>query len=312
MTTRTLLNLGLLVAAVTLALVAWFKPGMKPVDAPRPIITRLTPKQVKSIVVERISHDPLRFGKRNGRWFLTAEDRELPAADFQVRALLRLLKATASRHYPVGSLDLASLGLQPPQVRLTMDEVDISLGNTESLDQQRYAQVDDTVYLIDDQYQQLINADWPSFVSRRLLEGRGAITRIALPGMTLTNGDDGHWQLTPRQEGLSANALQTFVENWQNATALLVRRYEGGAVGATLTVQTRDSDQPLILRIVSRKPDLVLARPDWGILYQMPLSEEDSLFTLPNAAPGHPAETPAAATTSAAQPPAEPSPAQHP
>jgi hypothetical protein len=308
MSTRTLLNLGLLVAAVTLALVAWFKPGMKPVDVPRPIITRLTPKQVKSILVERISHDPLRFGKRNGRWFLTAEDRELPAADFQVRALLRLLQATASRHYPAGSLDLASLGLQPPQVHLTMDEVDINLGNTESLDQQRYVQVDDTVYLIDDQYQHLFNADWPSFVSRRLLEGRGAITRIALPGMTLTSGDEGHWQLTPRQEGLSANALQTFVENWQNATALLARRYEGDAAGATVTVQTRDSDQPLILRIISRKPDLVLARPDWGIQYQMPLSEEDSLFTLPKAAPGPAAEPPAAPATSAAPPQAEPNP----
>jgi Domain of unknown function (DUF4340) len=311
MSTRTLLNLGLLVAAVTLALVAYFKPGVKPAEVPRPI-TRLTPEQVRSIVVERIDHEPLRFSKHHDRWFLTAEERELPAADFQVRALLRLLQVTASRHYPAGSLHLASLGLQPPQVRLTMDDVDISLGNTASLDQLRYVRVADTVYLIDDQYQYLINADWPNFVSRQLLEGRGAITRIELPGMTLASSDDGHWRLAPPQAGLSADTLQTFVENWQNATALITRRYEGGAAGETVTVRTRDSDQPLVLRIVSRKPDLLLARPDWGIQYQIPRSEEDSLFTLPKAAPVPTAESAGGTGVPATHPPAEPPPAQSP
>jgi uncharacterized protein DUF4340 len=278
--------------------VAYFKPGVKPADAPRPIITGVAPEQVGSLVVERISRDPLRFSKRDGHWFLTAEDRELPAADFQVRALLRLLEATASRHYPAGSLDLASLGLQPPRARIIMDDADIRFGNTEALDEQRYVQVADTVYLIDDQYQHLIDGDWPNFVSRQLLEGRGAITRLELPGMTLTYGEDGHWRLDPAREGVSADALQTFIENWQNATALLTRRYTGGAAGEAVTVQTRGSDEPLVLYLVSREPDLVLARPDWGIQYQIPRSEEDSLFTLPK-----PASEPAAETPSGAAPP---------
>jgi hypothetical protein len=306
MSTRSLLNLGLLVATIALGLVAYFKPGVKPADVPVPIIAGRSPEQVSSIVVERVSRDPLRFSKRDGHWFLNAEDRELPAADFQVHALLRLLQTTASHHYLAGSLDLASLGLQPPQARVVMDDAKVSFGKTEALDQQRYVQVGKTVYLIDDQYQHLINANWPNFVSRQLLEGRGAITRIQLPDMTLAYTDEGHWQLDPPRTGVSADALQTFVENWQNATALLTRRFDGGESGGeTITVQTRGNPQPLVLRIVSRKPDLLLARPDWGIEYQIPQSEVDSLFTLPKPA----ADSTGRAGDAATQPPAEQPPA---
>jgi Domain of unknown function (DUF4340) len=285
MSTRTLLNLVLLLAALGLALVAWFKPGVKSVDAPRPITTGVAPAQIGNITVERFTRDPLKFSKRDGRWFLLANNRELPAADFQVRALLRLLEATATRRYPAGSLDLASLGLQPHQARVVMDDVEFRFGTTDALENQRYVQVGDTVYLIDDQYQHLLNADWPNFVSRQILEGRGAITRLELPDMTLAYADDGHWRLDPDQEGVGADTLLTFIENWQNATALLTRRHADSATGETVTVHTRDSDEPIVLRIVTRTPDLILDRPAWGIQYQLPGSEADSLLTLPQPAP---------------------------
>ena len=57
-------------------------------------------------------------------------------------------------------------------------------------------------------------------------------------------------------------------------------------------MHTRDSDKPVVLRLVTRTPDLILARPDWGIQYQLPGSEADSLFTLPQPAP-EPAAEPA-------------------
>jgi hypothetical protein len=305
MSTRTLLNLVLLLAALGLALVAWFKPGVKPVEEPRPITTGLAPEQAGHITVVRLTRDPLTFSKRDGRWFLLADNRELPAADFQVRALLRLLDTTATRHYPAGSLDLASLGLKPPQAHVTLDEVNFSFGATDALKSQRYVQVGDTVFLIDDQYQHLLNADWPNFVSRQMLEGRGAITRLELPDMTLAYADDGHWQLDPGQEGVSTDALQTLIENWQNATALLTRRYVDGTGGDTVTVHTRGSDEPLVLRIVARSPDLILARPDWGIQYQLPGSEADSLFSLPQPAPEHAAEPTEGAAAPASLSPAE-------
>jgi Domain of unknown function (DUF4340) len=303
---RTLLNLVLFLAVLGLALVAWFKPGVKPVDAPRPITTGLTPEQTGSLTVERLARDPLKFSRHDGRWFLLADNRELPAADFQVRALLRLLEATATRYYPAGSLDLESLGLQPPLARVAMDGLDFRFGTTDALKNQRYVLVGDTVYLIDDQYQHLLNADWPNFVSRQILEGRGAITRLELPDMTLAYSDDGHWRLDPGNKDIGADALQTFIENWQNATALLTRRDDDTTTGETVTAYTRDSTRPIVLRIVTRTPDLVLDRPDWGIQYLLPGSEADKLFTLPRPVPEPAAEPGKGNATPAPLSPAEP------
>jgi hypothetical protein len=305
MSRRTLLNLVLLLAVLGLALLAWFRPGLKPGETPRPIVSGLAPKQVERIRVERLSREPLAFLKHDGHWFLRVGDRELPSAEFQLNALLGLLEARATRRYPAASLDLKSLGLQPPQARVAMDNMDFRFGTTEALNNRRYVQVGDSVYLVDDQYQHLLNADWSNFVSRQILEGRGAITRIELPGMTLTYTKEGHWRIDPEQPNVSADAVQIFVENWQNATALFTRRYSAGPndvqAGETVTIRTRDSDQPLVLRIVSRSPDLVLARPDWGIQYQLPGSEADGLFTRPHSAP-EPAAAPAKASTSPAPP----------
>ena len=293
MSTRTLLNLSLLLAIFALVLLAWFRPGVERAAEPQPITGGLAPEQVERISVERLGRDPLGFSRHDGHWFLKVDGRELPAAEFQMSALLRLLEATATRHYPVAALDLTSLGLEPPQARVTMNDVDFRFGGTETLNNRRYVQVGETVYLIDDQYQHLLNADWSSFVSRRLLEGRGAIRRLELPSMTLTYADDGHWRIEPNQPGVSADALQTFIEDWQNATALLTRSDASGTDdgdGETVTVYTRDNNQPLTLPIVSRSPDLVVARPEWRIRYQLPGSEADHLLTLPQPPPEAAAE----------------------
>jgi len=309
MSTRTLLNLVLLLAVLGLALLAWFRPGVRPGETPQPITRGLAPEQVDSVSVERLGRDPLGFSRHDGRWFLRVDGRELPAAEFQVSALLRLLEATSTRRYPAADLDLKSLGLEPPQARVAMDDVDFRFGTTEALNNRRYVQVGDAVFLIDDQYQHLLNADWSNFVSRQLLDGRGAITRIELPGMTLAYTDEGRWRTDPEQPGVGADALQNLIERWQNATALLTRRHAAGAdgtAGEPVTLHTRDSDQPLVLRIVSRSPDLVLARPDWGIQYQLPGSEADSLFTLPQPAPEPAAEPSGGATAPSTTLQAEP------
>jgi hypothetical protein len=47
----------------------------------------------------------------------------------------------------------------------------------------------------------------------------------------------------------------------------------------------------LTLQVVSHAPELILARPDWGIQYHLTSDMEDSLFTLPEPEPEPAAET---------------------
>ena len=283
MSTRTLLNLGLAVLAVALVLVVVYRPGLEPGAAPQAIITDLAHGEVVSITVTRESPEQLTFTKQDGRWHLFTGERELPAAEFQVNALLRLLQATAENYYPAASLDLAQLGLEPPQATVSFNDMQIRFGVTEALEDRRYVQVDDTVYLINDQYQHLLTSEPHNFIMRTLLAERGAIARLELPGMTLSQSGAAHWQLDPANDSVSADALQQLIDNWKNASALYVSAYDGAETTERVTIHTTGQPEPLVLQVVSHAPDLILARPDWGIKYHLTTGLEGSLFALPEA-----------------------------
>jgi len=280
MSTRTLLNLGLAALAFALLLVVIYQPGLEPEATPQPITTH-NPDTATTIHIERTTRNPLSFNRRDGLWYLMVDDTALPASEFQIHALLRLLQATSVASYPAGSVDLAVLGLEPPLATVTIDDVIIHFGATESLEERRYVRFGDTVYIINDQYQHLINAERAGFIARKLLAGRGAITRLELPDMTLDYTGDNHWELDPADSQVSTDALLQLIDNWQNATALYVRSHDGQQATATVTLHTRDQDQPLVLEVIARAPELVLARPDWGIQYHLGGGLANDLFSLP-------------------------------
>lgn len=285
MSTRSLLNLGLAILALVLVLVVIYKPGLEPEAIPQSITTLAGTDEVTGIQIERDTRAPLSFIKRNGNWYLSGEAGDRPAAEFQVQALLRVLQATSTNSYPADSLDLGALGLQPPQATVTIGAVEILFGATEALEDRRYVQINESVYLINDQYQHLITAEQSNFIARKLLAGRGVITRLELPDKTLAYTEDKQWQLTPEDNEAGADAVQQLVNNWQNATAMYVRDYDGKETEESVNLHTRDQDEPVTFGIISRTPHLILARPDWGIQYHMPDNIENSLFTLQQPVP---------------------------
>jgi hypothetical protein len=281
MTSRALLNLGLAIVAIALVLVVIYRPGIEPGPVPLRLTSALDPAAVISITVRRDLRPPLTLTRQADDWYVFTGEREVPAAGFQVNALLRLLTTTATQHYSVATLDPAALGLEPPQATVSIDDLEFRFGATGALENRRYVQHRDMVYLIDDQYQHLVNADWASFVNRRLIGNRDAITRLELPDMTLERTAGENWQVEPAQDTTTADALQTLVDNWQQVQALYVRTYAGTDSSETVTIHTQDAGLPIELQIISHAPDLVIARPDWGIQYHLTTGLEDSLFTLP-------------------------------
>jgi hypothetical protein len=281
MSTRTLLNLGLAVLALALVLVVVYRPGLEPEAVPQPIITGLAPDAVVSITVTREPREQLTFTRQADRWYLFTGAHELPAAEFQVNALLRLLQTTTETRYPAASLDLVQLGLEPPLATVTFNEQEFRFGATEALQQRRYVLIGNSVYLIADKYQHLANAEPTNFIAREPLTDRGAITRLELPALTLSQSAGVHWQLDPADDSAGADTLQQLIDNWQNASALYVSGYDGTATAEQVTIHTTGQAEPLVLQVLSHAPDLVLARADWGIKYHLASGLEGSLFALP-------------------------------
>jgi hypothetical protein len=274
---------------IGLGLTAWFRPGLEPPATLQPLTT-LNPAEINHIQVSRLQRPMLTFDRQADGWLLAGEP-PLPASAFQVRALLAILQAETGRHYPADTLDLGELGLDPPQASIVLDDrTTLRIGSTEPLDNMRYVQYGATVYLVADRYQHLINADRTNFIERRLLDPAAVITRLSLPDLTLAQTAAGHWELLPDNPDISAAAIQQLLTNWRQASALYVRSYEKGTAGARITLDLAGSDVPLVFELVSRSPELVLARPDLGIQYHFSAGAADRLLGI--GTPASPVDAP--------------------
>lgn len=279
MSARLLLNLALTMLALLLVAVVWLRPGLEPESAP-PAITALEAEQVDSINITRLQGEPLGFSKRGDDWFID-NDPSMPADAFQVRTILALLQAASIRSYPAEAIDLAGPGLDPPQASVMFNGTRVEIGAIEPLDKLRYVKTGTTIHLVEDRYQHLLNAGFNNFVQRHLLPHDAQINTLQLPDLTLTRTDGIHWQLTPENKTASADDIDALVSNWQRASALYVRRIEPGEHDSTISLTLEGESEPVVFTVVAREPDLVLARPEWGIQYHLTADTGAGLLALP-------------------------------
>lgn len=266
MKSRWIINLLLLVAIVILGVVARFEPG---IEAPQenPAITPVPLADVHRIHINRpVREDLVLTRQADGQWQLEGNP-PLPADDFKVRALARLAEQKPVRSYPATDMDLAALQLDPPYATAILNDTAVEFGNLEPIDNLRYVRVGDRVHLVPDRYLQLMEVSYTQFVRHRLFDPGARITALQLPGLKLTHSGEG-WQLEPAGD-IGSEGIQTFIESWQDASALNVQAGNADAAGEPLEVRLEGSDTPVRFRIISREPDLVLARPGFGIEYHM-------------------------------------------
>ncbi len=277
MNTRLLFNLLLGCVAVALVLVTVYRPGLDETDHSEPL-TQRDASSIQRIVVTRQQRDPIIFSKSDNVWHMD-NDQQLPASEFQLRALLGILSSRPGRSYPQTSLDLATAGLQPPQATLQLDDILFNIGNTAPLDIHRYIQYNDTVHLVRDTYQHLINAQWTNFVDRHPLPPNSKLQAIQSADLQLHLDEQQHWQTAEGSAEVDATALQAFADRWQAADATYLRAFDGDVTDDVISL-TLDDGEIIELFIIKRKPELVLARPDWGIQYYFPGDMSSSLLSV--------------------------------
>jgi hypothetical protein len=276
MKSRWIINLLLLLGIVALGLIARFEPGIKP-TAEVSAITTLKADNVYRIHINRPVHDDLVLLREAPDHWVIQRAVSLPAENFKVKALTRLAEQLPVRSYAAKDLDLAALQLFPPFATAILNETAIEFGNLEPIDDLRYVRVGDHVYLIPDNYAPLLEAGFTQFVRQRLFDESARIRAVRLPNLTIAHTDKG-WQLEPELQ-VSTDVLQEFFDIWQNASALNVQPANPERSGDLVQIQLQGNDSPVTLEIISREPELILARPEYGIQYRMG-NRSEAMLTL--------------------------------
>jgi len=277
MKSRWLINLLLLLAIAGLGLVARYEPGIDKPDAVQPI-TAIAADAIQRIHINRPIRDDLVLLKHpDGNWWIDRVT-PLPAEPFKVRALARLAEQAPVRSYPANDMNLEALQLDPPYATAILNDTAVEFGNLEPLDDLRHVRVNDQVHLIPDNYLRLMEVSFTQFVRSHLFDTGTRVTAIQLPGL-LVRETDNNWETEPPQEDVSADVLQQFLSLWQQAQAVTIQPGDPALDGEPVEVTLAGVTEPVQFLIIAREPELVLARPDYGITYRMG-NRAEALLTL--------------------------------
>lgn len=276
MKTRLWLNLALAIIVAILVALVYFKPGHKPL-APPVVLTQLKAKDVTEIKIAQPNTATVELVRRGNEWRMTAPS-DLPADPYLVKSLLDSLPAEIKSSFSAAPAKLAQYGLDPARVRLWINGTEFDFGDTEPLNNYRYVLNGGQVHVISGMlfYRLAHRPYW--WVSKRLLPAQAQITALQLPDATLTLAGD-KWQLAPADSAVSADAIQTLVDNWQNAQAIGVEKAGAGKPAGEVAIELAGENSALRFAILQDPNFFVLARPDLGIAYQLPAEQRTALLT---------------------------------
>ncbi len=273
MNSRLILNLILLISVGILGAVAFFEPGKtKPVSKP---LVQLDEKALTSITLT--NRETMTFEKINGHWSLTTPFKA-PANEIRIRQLIEIAKSNSEASYPLDPANLVPFELDTPRATLTLGTAHFLFGGTDPINMRRYVQVGETLHLVSDDFFHHLTALATDYVDKKLLPDGAKIREIQIPGLKATLGNDGKWVREPA--AATGNGMSDLLTIWNSARAIEVRREVKPSTGETIRIGL--SEGPAIeFVIVQRQPDLVLARHDLGLLYEMTTETSSQLLNQP-------------------------------
>lgn len=285
---RRRLPLNLTLAALAAGLIAVLVLDRPPEDAAAPI-TGLERDAIDRVTIHYPDAKSIRLTRGDRGWRLKAPVSARAEAS-SVAQILRLAGFESRQAMPANEVKPADIGLEPPQQTVVVNDTRIELGAVQPIDNRRYARVGDTVHLIDEPNMRALDADYADLVARRLLPEDAEITGIELPGATLTPTDQGGWSVTPDSADRGADAAQTAVDAWKRTEALSVKSAEAagdGEVSGRAVVTTAEHGE-LVFEVLQRQPQLLLRRPDLGVVFHVAGNQAAPLLDMTPPEPGQP------------------------
>lgn len=277
---RNQLNLALLalVGGLTLTVVLTQEE-----ETPKVPLVTLEPSEVERIAVRHPDAEEIRLQRQGGQWRLTAPG-EAAAEAIEVSALTDLAALESERQLIAADVDLAQLGLAPPQYEIQLNDALLQFGGIEPLEHERYIRVGDTIHLVGDPPSAALDSDPSDLVSKQLLPAGRQIVGLVLPEFQLHRGEVSGWTMSPPpSEPASADQMQALIDAWGRARALWNQSPDDDVdySGKPEIQLLLDDGSQVDLVLVDREPQLILAQPKAGVHHHLSKALADELLALP-------------------------------
>lgn len=235
-------------------------------------------ESVTTLRLDRGAKDQIVLQKQAGEWWMISP-RKWPANQSRVQSLLTLLQQTHYGQFSTQGQELSNYGLQPPLASIHFDQTTLNFGSTEQLNNRRYLQHEQQIYMTDERGFYNVIAIMPRYLSTRLLREDEKIIALTLPGLSLTL-NQAKWHSS--QKEFHADDIVRLLHNWQTATALSVDIDEKTEIRdkQIIRLKLKTQSAPIEFAIVQRQQDLYLLRLDNRLLYQLHPHQAQQLLQL--------------------------------
>lgn len=275
---RVLVNLALLGLAVGLAAVIWLDPWQQEPPAPEKL-SAIDPSTVNSLRIERPKQAPIAIQRAGSGWRLLSPI-SLPANEYRVTALLAVAWASVHDAFRAEGNELREFGLDPPKVKLLLNDHEFRFGDTEPLRGFRYVHYGPDVHLIRDTFFHHLLATAPAFVDPAPIGSDVRVKRVTLSKTTPLLGD-GRRRADTADLSFSPEASERLADAWSSARATSVKDFEPGLNWSEeVQIKLAGQSEPLRFVVARLSHQLVFGRPDRQVQYHFPKQAGLSLVTL--------------------------------
>jgi hypothetical protein len=264
MKSRIFLNLALAGLVAALSLLVWLKP--KPMAPTEFKLSTLASASINRIAIERPDQPAIVLEKDLTGWRLSAPF-QARAEGTTVGRLLEILSAASLQRFP--ATDLGRFQLDPPLLRLTLNEQEFSFGTQNTLTGEVYVATRGGVHPVAPSY--LVHAmKMPAdFAARTLLAEEEKLSGFEFADLKLNQNDEGKWLASPARPNWSQDDINRWVDEWRHASSLITQPYDGTAPLESLTLRLGNG-KLVNCKILRREPELVLLREDEKLQYHFP------------------------------------------
>ena len=291
MKNRWLLNLIMLALVAGLVAFLYLRPHANTAEAALYEVTTLKLADFNSIKVEFPTQAPTTFEKVDGLWRMTAPYKTR-ADQLSVQRILSIIAAKSADKFAAS--DLEKFGLNNPQLRLKLSGAsgaeEFIFGTFNTVTDNQYVAYKDGVYLLPSNYAEAAATQATELIDKTPLSTGDAKQISGINFARLEQWEesamtvdlaDGKWKTNITKAKITQNEMNEWLDfSWKQAQAKKVELYKPDRKITYPSLEIKLIDGKIIhFDKIQESPDLLLGRPDEGILYHF---ANDVGFTMLN------------------------------
>lgn len=284
MKSRWLLNLIMLLAVGGIAAFIYLRPQPVDTETKRHVISGLAPSSFSRLTIAQPTKPLTSLEKKNGRWFLLEPFKARADSDV-VESVLVIVTAISLHKFPASKA--AQYGLDNPRLKVTIDNEQFSYGMYNPLTGEQYVGYKDAIYLVSPNYSESASVRSEEFIARNPIDVGETLAGFDFSHLeqwesSRLNLDytDDKWKVSIADAKPDQKELDNwFSSQWQKIAAKSVEPYKPDGNPHPWFAVKLKGGKTIHFDKFQENPELLIARPDEGMIYHFP---QDVGFTLLN------------------------------